>query len=200
MKKFSVVPALSLRPIQIVQREVIYFPFVVRKNESELSKNLNIHCKSREISGPYNFLTPIKSSTPDVWNWTCWTLFGLDNEVGWWVVGWVGVGMNSLHPFRWLRPRTCTCHIIKLSKLQKHVFHHYKTWERKLVFVCFLKKLTKSRNRWPRTTLRKKNFESLWGRRSSCRICIYSWGALPPKFLFSRSITLKLFRQWKNCF
>ena len=82
MKKFSVVPALSLRPIQIVQREVIYFPFVVRKNVSELSKNLNIHCKSREISGPYNFLTPIKSGIPDVWNWNCWTLFGLENKVG----------------------------------------------------------------------------------------------------------------------
>ena len=25
-------------------------------------------------------------------------------------------------------------------------------------------------------------------------------GVLPPKYLFSRSITLKLFRQWKNCF
>ena len=36
---------------------------------------------------------------------------------------------------------TCTCHIIKLSKLQNYVFHHYKAWERKLVFVCFLKNL-----------------------------------------------------------
>ena len=94
MKRFSVVPALSLRPIQIVQREVIFFPFVVRKNVSELSKNLNIHCKSREISGPYNFLTPIKSSTPDVWNWTCWTLFGSEIEGG----GGGGVG-GSGHEF-----------------------------------------------------------------------------------------------------
>ena len=36
---------------------------------------------------------------------------------------------------------THACHIIKLSKLQKYVFHHYKEWERKLVFVCFLKNL-----------------------------------------------------------
>ena len=35
-------------------------------------------------------------------------------------------------------------------------------------------------NRWPRTTIRKKCFESLWGRRSSCKICIYSWRVLPP--------------------
>ena len=48
--------------------------------------------------------------------------------------------------------------------------------------------------------LKKKSFESLWGRRSSCRICIYSWGALPPNFYLSRNITLKLFRQWKYCF
>ena len=32
-------------------------------------------------SGPYNFLTPTKSSIPDVWNWNYWTLFGLENEV-----------------------------------------------------------------------------------------------------------------------
>ena len=36
---------------------------------------------------------------------------------------------------------TCTCHITKLSKLQKYIFHHYKAWERKLVFVWFLKNL-----------------------------------------------------------
>ena len=35
---------------------------------------------------------------------------------------------------------TCTCYIIKASKLQKYVFHHYKAWERKKISV-FLKKL-----------------------------------------------------------
>ena len=59
MKKFSEVPALSIGPFQNVQREV-------RRNMSESSKNFSIHCKSREISGPYNFLTPIKSGIPDV--------------------------------------------------------------------------------------------------------------------------------------
>ena len=120
-----------------------------------------------------------------------------------WSGGRGGEVMTSLHPLRWLRPCTCTCHIIKPSKLQKHVFYHYKAWERKLVSVCFLKNLNikaKTRNRWPRTTFRKKNFDLLWGRRSSCRICVYSWGALLPKLLFSRSIALKPFRQWKNCF
>ena len=82
MKKFSEVPALSIGSFQKVQREVIYFPFVVRKNVSDLSKNVSIPCKSCEISGPYNFLTPIKSSIPDIWNWNCWTLFGLEIEVG----------------------------------------------------------------------------------------------------------------------
>ena len=86
------VPALSIGPFQNIQREVIYFLFVVRKNVSELSKNISIHCKSHEISGPYDFLTPIKSSIPDVWNWNCWTLFVLENELG--VMG----GMTSLHP------------------------------------------------------------------------------------------------------
>ena len=133
-EKFSKVSALSIWPFQNVQREVIYFRFVVRKNVSKLSKNFSIHCKSREISGPCNFLTPLKSSILDVWNWHCWTLFGLGNEVG-------GTGMTSLHTLRRLRPCTCTCYIIKPSKLQKHVFYHYKAWERKLVSACFLKKL-----------------------------------------------------------
>ena len=66
MKEFLEVPALTAGPFQKVQREVIYFHFVVRKNVSELSKNFSINCKSREISGPYNFLIPIKSSIPVV--------------------------------------------------------------------------------------------------------------------------------------
>ena len=79
MKKFSEVTELGIGPFQNVQREVIYFLFVVRKNVSELFKHFSIHCKSRGISGPYNFLTRIKSNTPDVWNWNCWALFGLEN-------------------------------------------------------------------------------------------------------------------------
>ena len=42
-----------------------------------------------------------------------------------------------------------TRHVIKVSKLQKYVFQHYKVWERKLVFIAFLK-------RWPQTTEKKK--------------------------------------------
>ena len=37
--------------------------------------NCSIHSKNREISGPYNFWTPIKNNIPDVWNWNSWTLF-----------------------------------------------------------------------------------------------------------------------------
>ena len=131
MKKFSEVPTLSVRPFQNVQHEVIYFPFAVRKNVSKLFKYFSMYCKSRAFFSPYNFLTPIKSSIPDVWNWNCWTLFDWEIEVG---------GPWS-PPTQWLRSCTCTCHIIKLNKLQKYVFQHYKAWERKLVSVWFLKKL-----------------------------------------------------------
>ena len=41
-----------------------------------------MHCKIREMSGPCNFWTPIKSIIPDVWNWNCWTLSSLEIEVG----------------------------------------------------------------------------------------------------------------------
>ena len=41
------------------------FPFCSYKKR-ELSKNFSMHCKNREFSGPYNFLTPIKSSILDV--------------------------------------------------------------------------------------------------------------------------------------
>ena len=52
---------------------------------------------------------------------------------------------------------TCTCHI-KPSKLQKWVFHHYKTWERKLVSVCF--RPSKGKLDTDDTKLRKK--EKFW--------------------------------------
>ena len=52
------------------------------KSRQKLSKNFSIHGKNCEISGPYNFWTSIKSCIPDVWNWNCWTLFGLEIKVG----------------------------------------------------------------------------------------------------------------------
>ena len=52
------------------------------KSCRKLSKNCSIHGKNREIFGPYNFWTPIKSNIPDVWNWNFWTLFGSEIEVG----------------------------------------------------------------------------------------------------------------------
>ena len=58
MKNFSEIPALSIAPFQNVQGEVIYFPFLVRKNVSELSKNFSIYCKIREMSKvPFQYYT-----------------------------------------------------------------------------------------------------------------------------------------------
>ena len=54
MRKFSEVPALSVRSPLRVQRERIYFPFAVKKTW---------------VSYP-------NSSILDVWNWTYWNLFG----------------------------------------------------------------------------------------------------------------------------
>ena len=52
------------------------------KSHLKFSKNCSIHGKNREISGQYNFWTPIKSNILDVWNWNFWTLFGSEIEVG----------------------------------------------------------------------------------------------------------------------
>ena len=46
------------------------------------SPKIVAYSKSREISGPYNFWTPLKSSVPDAWNRISWTLFRLEIEVG----------------------------------------------------------------------------------------------------------------------
>ena len=43
--------------------------------------------------------------------------------------------------------RACTCLIVKLSKLQKYSFHHYKAWERKLVFLWFFEKFRASKQK-----------------------------------------------------
>ena len=57
MRKFSEGPALSMGPFQKVESEVIYFPYVVTKNEisKKLSKNFTINGKYCEVSGRYNF-------------------------------------------------------------------------------------------------------------------------------------------------
>ena len=51
------------------------------KSCQKLFKNCSIHGKNPEISDQYNFWTPIKNNVPDVWNWNCWTFFGLKVEV-----------------------------------------------------------------------------------------------------------------------
>ena len=69
-----------------------------------------------------------------------WTL--IEETVGPVLKTWSVWGkiMGAWIPYTPSTPCTCTCHTIKPSKLQKHVFHHYKGWKRKLVSVCFLKK------------------------------------------------------------
>ena len=52
------------------------------KSHRKLSKYCSIHGKNREIFGPYNIWTLVKNNIPDIWNWTCWTLFGSEIEVG----------------------------------------------------------------------------------------------------------------------
>ena len=82
MRKSSEGPALSIGLFQKVQRKMIYFPYVVRKNVSDLSNNCSIHGKNCEISGLYNFWTSVKSNIPNVWNWIFWGRFGSEIEVG----------------------------------------------------------------------------------------------------------------------
>ena len=55
---------------------------------------------------------------------------------------WIQLGVVLMHTDNL---SSSTRHVIKVSKLQKYVFQHYKVWERKLVFICFWK-------RWPQTT------------------------------------------------
>ena len=75
---------------------------------------------------------------------------------------WIQLGVALMHTNN---STIHTFHVIKVRKLQKYLFQNYKLWERKLVFIGFWK-------RWPQTTYKKKSFEPLWGKRSSCRICI----------------------------
>ena len=70
------------------------------KSHHKLSKNCSIHGKNREISGPYDFWTPVKGNIPDVWNRNCWTLFDLETEVR-------GRGIIAPLPTQWMRPSMC---------------------------------------------------------------------------------------------
>ena len=72
--KFSEGQALGIGPFQKVQREVISFPYVVRKNEKPPY--------IVQMSGPYIFWTPVKSNISDVWKWNCWNLFVSEIEMG----------------------------------------------------------------------------------------------------------------------
>ena len=55
------------------------FPLAQMKSYRKMSKNCCTNGNNFEISGLYNLWKPLKSSIPDVWNWNCWTLFGLQN-------------------------------------------------------------------------------------------------------------------------
>ena len=57
-RKFLEGPALRIGPLQKIQREKIYFPYIVRKNMKschKFSKNYSTHGKNCETSDPNNF-------------------------------------------------------------------------------------------------------------------------------------------------
>ena len=61
------------------------FPLCMRMRKIRSCRKLSKYCsilgKNREIFGPHNFWTPMKSNIPDVWNWNFWALFGLEIEL-----------------------------------------------------------------------------------------------------------------------
>ena len=58
-----------------VKLEVVHFSYEVKewKAAGNCPKIVAYTIKNREISGPYNFWTPVKNNIPGVWNWNCWT-------------------------------------------------------------------------------------------------------------------------------
>ena len=69
-------------------------------------------------------------------------------------------------------------------------------------FRMFFEKFRASKRKLEIDDPKPPKKEKFWviTRKEKLRMCIYSWGALPPNFYLSRNITLKLFRQWKYCF
>ena len=52
-----------------------------QQETTQRSRTCSIHCKNCEISGPYNFWTPVRSNILDAWDWNSWTLFGSEIDV-----------------------------------------------------------------------------------------------------------------------
>ena len=76
------------------------FPLCMRMRKMRSCRKLSKYCsilgKNREIFGPHNFWTPIKSNIPDVWNWDFRALFGLEIELQ--EEGDRGVALPPGHP------------------------------------------------------------------------------------------------------
>ena len=109
-----------------------------------------------------------------------------------WIWGGWGGGYDPHPPWLpwWLYPCTYTCHI---SKLQTYVFHHYKAWERKLVSVCFLKKLKRQNKNWKSMTrnyLEKEKFQ----------VIVTKEKLLQDLYLQLKSTTAKFLSQQKYYF
>ena len=65
-------------------REVIYFPYVVKKKWKaaiNCPKIVTYTVKIVKFLVLYNFWTSVKSNIRNVWNWNFWTLFGSEIEV-----------------------------------------------------------------------------------------------------------------------
>ena len=73
--------ALRIGAFQKVQLEMIHFPYIVKKWKDAVNCP-KIVAYTVKIFGLYNFWTPVENNISDVWNWNCWTLFGLVIEVG----------------------------------------------------------------------------------------------------------------------
>ena len=105
------------------------------KSRNKLCKNCSIHGKNRKIFVAYTFWTPVKSNIPDVWNWNCWTLFGLETKVCVCVCVCVeGGGKECPPPPQWLRP-CWDCHSVNL--IEAHVSLSYITSFKKIECLYF---------------------------------------------------------------
>ena len=85
--------------------------------------------------------------------------------------------------------------------MQKYVFHHYQTWERKLVLVRFLKNLESN---WKleidgsKPPKKRKVLSPYEKAEAPVEFCIYSWGILPQNSYLSWNIHWNSSGNWNT--
>ena len=83
IRNFLEFPALSIGPFQKVQREMIYFPYELKKWKAAVNcPNIVAYTIKIMKSGSCNSWAAANHNIHDVWNWNCWTLFGSEIEMG----------------------------------------------------------------------------------------------------------------------